>query len=433
MRKFSQQRSEAEQAIIGSLFVGGCRRWREITNHEALAHPVYQRVWKAALELCERGILPDPVMAVNAAGYSDEDRKRITPMAHITAACSACATDENLDWWLNRLDEIIVGERLDDLREQANSRLSSGDDSKAVLLWLKEKEAEITAGRDDSIRLSAMSGAVARVIDTALEGKAPEGLVYTGIAALDSLSGGLLPGEYVVLAARPSCGKTSLALNVMVNMASRGLRSCFFSLEMSREMIAASIAAIVSQISARKLLREAHRLSCFEKQVLAERRADIEAASELIHVYAQPGMKAADMEKIARREVADGARILFMDHAQLTTEAGENESLRIGSFSKAWNRIVKENQVPGVALCQLNRDSVRENREPKPSDLKQSGSLEEDADVVWFIHPPKGIITTSREMVRILQAKGRTCGVGYAKAWFNGPTQTFSAVEEDIA
>lgn len=430
---YSQQRAEAEQAIIGSLFVGECRRWREVTNHEAFAHPVYRRVWKAAAAMCERGILPTPTMAVNAAGYSDDDRKRLAPMAMITEACSACATDSNLDWWMTRLDNIITDERLAEVREQANFRLAAGDDSEAVLLWVKEQESVIKAGRDEGMRMAAMSGSVATVIDTALEGKAPEGLIYTGVKPLDYLSGGLLPGEYVVLAARPSCGKTSLALNAMISMASRGMRSCFFSLEMSREMIAASLTAIMCQISSRKLLREAHKLTYMEKQLLSERRQDIEAVSDLIHVYAQPGMKAAEMEKIARREVADGARLLAIDHVQLTTETAENESLRIGAFSKAWNRIIKENRVPGIALCQLNRDSVRENREPKPSDLKQSGSLEEDADVIWFIHPPRGIVTTNREKVKLLQSKGRTCGVGFAEAWLNGPTQTFSAVEEDIA
>lgn len=431
--KYTEQRAEIERHIIGSLFLGECKRWREIDNHEAFVHPVYRRVWKAAVDLCRNGVYPMPTMAVNAAGYSDEERKRWTPDAQVAEALNCAVTDVNLDWWLQRLSDYITEERLSDVREKAQSRLEGGDDPEAVLLWVKDKEAEIKAGTEESMLRASMAASCDRVIDTALKGEAPAGLIYTGFAPLDYLCGGLLPGEYVVLAARPSCGKTSLALNVMIALACQGMKSCFFSLEMSRDMIAASIAAIISQVSSRKLLREAHRLNYMEKQQIAEHRQRVADVSHLIHVYAQPGMKAAEMEKIARREVATGARALFMDHAQLTTEHGENESLRIGAFSKSWNRMVKENAVPGIALCQLNRDSVKQEREPKPSDLRQSGSLEEDADVIWFIHPRGGIIKSTREKVKILQAKGRTCGVGCAEAWFNGPTQTFSEVERDIA
>lgn len=430
---FTDQRAEIEKHIIGSLFLGECRRWREIDNHEAFAHPVYRRVWKSAIDLCRKGVYPMPTMAVNAAGYSDEERKKIMPDSALADAMNHAVTDVNLDWWMTRLSDLITEEKLSGVRAKAEERLKLGDDPEAVLLWVKEQEDQIKAGTEESVLRASMAGSCDRVIETALKGEAPQGLIYTGLKPLDYLSGGILPGEYVVLAARPSCGKTSLALNVMVELARQGMKTVFFSLEMSRDMIAASITAIVSQVSARRLLREAHRLSYMEKQQISAHREQVSRLSSLIHVYATPGMKAREMEKIARREVATGAKVAFMDHVQLTTEQGENESLRIGAFSKAWNRIAKENAVPCVALCQLNRDSVKQEREPKPSDLKQSGSLEEDADIIWFIHPPKGIIKGEREKVRLIQAKGRTCGVGCSQAWFNGPTQTFSGVEEDVA
>ena len=428
----SQAQLQAELQVIGSLTVGSFRKWELVTlEPEDFSQIALRRIWAAARSLCQKGLLPDPSMVLAEAKFSDQEHKELLPSSTLTNAMLSHPTDANVEYWVENLKSVLVDARMAEISSLSQDRMAAGDDTVAVCEWAGEEERKVKAKFQPSNEHVAISEDCYQVLATAIEGKRPEGLLYTGVGPLDYLCGGLIPGEYVVLAARPSCGKTSMILNILVSLARRGIQSTFFSLEMSRQMVASSIAAIVTKVSGRKLLREPHKITDEERQHLMEKGNYVWQVSKNIRVFAIPGMKAAEMASIVRQDVRSGSRLIAVDHVLLTSESAENETQRIGKFSKAWNAICKENKVAGIALAQLNRDNVKETREPKPNDLKQSGSLEEDADVIWFIHPPKGIITTAREKVKLLQAKGRTCGVGFAEAMFDGPTQTFSQLEED--
>lgn len=426
-------RHAAEEQLIGALFVGDCRKWELMPAPEEFKDPIFRRFWAAAFELCSKGVVPDVMMALAHAGFTDEERKKTTPLVPIIHAMNQVCTDHNLEFWKGKLFDIAREEQLVQIRNQSSKRLQSGDDPTSVLAWANEQEQSTLSRYTDTCTGIDMQQPCYDLVNSAIDGKRPEGLLYTGLRPFDYLSGGLVPGEYVVLAARPSCGKTSVALNIMVSLARRGITSVFFSLEMSRQLVASTISAIVTQVSGRKMLREPHKITEYERQTILASGEELMQVSKLIRVYAKPGMKAAEMARIMRQEVRAGAKIGFIDHVLLTNEAGENETQRIGRFSKCWNQMIKENGIPGVLLAQLSRENVRDNREPKLSDLKQSGSLEEDADIVWFLHPPKGVMTQPRERMKGIQAKGRTCGVGFSEFWFYGPTQTCSDIEENEA
>lgn len=423
-------RSEIEKSLIGSLFVGDCRKWELVAiEPDDFQNIVFRRIWKAARSLCVRGTLPDYLVAMAEANFTDQERKTLDPRAAIVSAVLDIPTDANVGYYCDKLKALIIEDSIEAIREESKLRLGSGDDTSEVLAWAEAEEQKVNQKYRPTPEPTSGDECY-QILATALEGKQPEGLMYLKVPPLDFLSGGLLPGDYVVLAARPSCGKSSLALNVLVALARQGIKTTFFSLEMTRQAVFSSIAAIVTQVSGRKLLREPHRINGEERSRINARGDEVMRLANFITVYDVPGMKASEMAVIARREVRAGSRLLVVDHVHLTTEDGENETQKIGKFSKAWNRILKENHVAGIALAQLNRQNVSENREPRPSDLKQSGSLEEDADILWFLHPSGGVIRSAGEKIRVIQAKGRICGVGEAEAWFNGRTQTFSAVEE---
>jgi len=243
------------------------------------------------------------------------------------------------------------------------------------------------AQRRDGSRFSSLQELLdqtLKVID-ASEGKPFTGLP-AGFAEFDEMTSGLQKGELVILAARPSMGKTALALNMMENVAAAGHPVAMFSLEMGRQQLVQRLLCAKGGIDSQRLRRNMLRKEDY--------RALLGACESLqscrIWIDDTPGLTLLSMRSKARRlKEQHGVGAVFIDYLQLMSSGGRVESrqMEVSEISRGIKAMARELEVPVICLSQLNRlAEQREGHRPRMSDLRESGSIEQDADVVLMLH-----------------------------------------------
>jgi replicative DNA helicase len=210
--------------------------------------------------------------------------------------------------------------------------------------------------------------------------------IETGFFELDDMLNGLQNGEMVIVAARPSMGKTALAMNVIEHIAADSLLPCaVFSLEMSKQQLAQRMLCSRGQIDAHKLRKGM--LQAHEYAHLANVVGELAKAP--IWVDDSPGLTPLDLRAKARRlKLQHDVKCLMIDYMQLMDNPGpESRQQQISEISRGIKAVARELNVPVIALSQLNRASEgRDGHRPRMSDLRESGSIEQDADVVMLLH-----------------------------------------------
>jgi len=262
------------------------------------------------------------------------------------------------------------------------------------------------------------------------EGKRITGL-STGYHQLDNLTSGLQPSELIILAARPSMGKTALALNIAENVAVRGnLPVAIFSLEMSKESLLLRLLSADAQIDSHKF-RTGHLSREDGGKIPISLRRLSEAPLWIDDMGAATVVEMG--AKLRRLKRDKGLALAVIDYLQLVSARGRfgNRNEEVSSITRGLKGLAKELKVPVLVLSQLTRAPEREDRRPQLADLRESGAIEQDADVVIFIHRPNAFkpdeLPEERAKTELLIAKQR-----------NGPTDrihfvfrsTFTRFEE---
>lgn len=247
--------------------------------------------------------------------------------------------------------------------------------------------------------------------------------VPTGYAELDDLLTGLHGGELVLIAGRPSMGKTSIGMNMIENAAIRaGKRAAVFSLEMPSEQLAMRMLCTEAQVDMQRVRRG--QLSDEEWQKLCDAMICIGPAS--IHVDATPGITVPSVRSKARRlQLEHGLDVIMIDYLSLMSGVGRFGSRQeeVSSISRALKGLAIELGVPIIALQQLSRAPTgRANHRPVLSDIRDSGAIEQDADVVMFVHredyyDPE---TEEKNIAEIIVAKQRNGSLGTVKLGWKG-------------
>ncbi len=237
----------------------------------------------------------------------------------------------------------------------------------------------------------------------------------TGYQQLDNLTSGLQPSELIILAARPSIGKTALALNIAENVALNAKEpAAIFSLEMSKESLLLRLLASHARINAHKF-RTGH-LSRDDWRKMTESLGSLAEAP--LWIDDSGSITVVEIGAKARRLKRDkGLSLVVVDYLQLVSARGRfgNRNEEVTSITRGLKGLAKELKVPLLVLSQLTRAPEREDRRPQLADLRESGAIEQDSDVVMFIHRPKAYSTEEtaeeRAKAEIIIAKQR-----------NGPT-----------
>jgi replicative DNA helicase len=213
--------------------------------------------------------------------------------------------------------------------------------------------------------------------------------VPTGFPSIDKVTQGWQKTDMIVVAARPSMGKTAFALSMMINIATQGIPCCLFSCEMSKNQIVKRILSMTSGLNS-SLLRGGN-LNSDEWQHLDSFVPFCESLP--IYIDDESSMSVQSFKTKSKKYVSEyGCKIIVVDYLQLMREKGsQNREQEVANISHSMKDVAKELNVPVIALAQLNRsvESRQGDKRPQLSDLRDSGSIEQDADIVCFIHRPE--------------------------------------------
>jgi replicative DNA helicase len=249
--------------------------------------------------------------------------------------------------------------------------------------------------------------------------------IRTGFADLDTLTTGFQRSDLIVVAARPSVGKTSFALNIAEHAAVRDKKSVgVFSLEMSKEQLVLRLLSSVANIDSQRL-----RSGFLEELDFARIAPAMNALSEApIYIDDTPNISTMELRTKARRLQAEsGLDLVVVDYLQLmqaaTSSRDSNRVQEVSEISRGLKALARELSVPVVALSQLSRQpEMRESKEPRLSDLRESGAIEQDADLVVFLWREKDRAgeepDADGEVVKIKLAKHRNGPTGEIDLWF---------------
>lgn len=382
-------------------------RYRTIYGivHQLSAEGRSSDVFVVSAELQRTGRLENPIGLLMQLSQQSCSRTRFAD--HVLLLHQA--------WMERRMAEIAAdltnpGERnAQDVMEQAQNALFSLGES-ALL-------REATPIADDILEAQQRIAAASA-----------EGLPYTGIISgfhqLDKLTLGFQPTDLIILAARPSQGKTALAVSLTRNIAQH-TSVAFFSLEMGRQQIANRLIMQASGLAGEKVRKGV--LSADEQTALLPALDQLKSLP--IYLDDTPSLSVQQLRLKARKLVRrQGVKLIVVDYLQLMTAGVAKNATReneVSAISRALKCIAKELNVPILALAQLNREMERgaEGREPRLSDLRESGAIEQDADIVMMLHKPRtSLDATERELIL---AKHRNGATGHVLLHFQASTAEF--------
>lgn len=315
------------------------------------------------------------------------DADTITYIANIYANNEGLSS--NQDAYIDILKEKSILRSLAEFSDEIKA-LSLEDKSPAKnVLEKAEKELfEISQGglRNSLTALEDIMSETVQTIMKRVQNRGELSGVTTGFTDLNSLLGGFQKSDLVLLAARPSMGKTALAVNLAVNAAKAGKKVAMFSLEMSKTQIGQRILAAFAQMNLSSLFKGE-----LEGQDLVNL---ITASNELsnynLHIDDTAAISLIELKaKLRRLKMEEGLDLVVIDYLQLMTtgERIENRVQEISQISRGLKAIAKELDVPVLALSQLSRAlEQRPDKRPKLSDLRESGAIEQDADIVMFLY-----------------------------------------------
>ena len=389
---------EAEQAVIGTILVSNeiFDEVNIIISNNNFYDPMHQKIFSAIEKLIYKGLLANPITLKNFFEDEKDDLNIPEYLVKITKFSTSIrqATEYSkiiYDMFVRRelikiSEQTIDNAKINDLNSNGQNII---EQSERLLFDLAEKGSFNSS-------LIKFDEAMKQTIDMASAAyKNEEGIVGvpTGLRDLDDRLGGLHQSDLIIVAGRPSMGKTALATNISFNAAKKlqenGKKSsiAFFSLEMSSEQLSTRILAEQSRIKSNDIRRG--RISDEQFDKFIETSKDI---SELpLYIDETPAISIAALSNRARRiKRLFGLDMIVVDYIQLMRGSFNNKDGRVQEISEitqGLKAIAKELSVPVVALSQLSRAvEQRDDKKPQLSDLRESGSIEQDADVVMFVY-----------------------------------------------
>ena len=372
-----------------------------------------------------------PVTIVTIADSMNGQLEKVGGAAFIATLSSEPDVTANIDFYIQQLAKDSRSRSLGELARDIETRRKDRQDPDEILQEIERKALELRQG---SARLATVdNGACLHDLIERMQATSSgqrKGL-RTGFAVLDRVIGDLEPGELILIGARPSVGKTALALSIMHKMISRGIRAAFVSLEMTRDQIFRRLVSMQAGIPIKRVKGFGAGSEDYQ--------AVLEAAGELqLSPFALVDQSTMDVPTIRAwmvGQAAAGARIGFIDYAQLIRCENPRASRyeRMTDVSGALKAMARECGIPLIVLCQLNRQSEQDGgREPQLSDLRDSGSWEQDADVVALLSRKKVDDEAFDSIPATLHvAKNRDGGTGYVKLMFRRSLTEFREGEDE--
>ena len=400
---------EAEQALLGAILVNNeaASKVTDFLLPEHFQEPGHQRIFAAALKLIERGQIANPV-TLKYYFEQDEALTEVGGSQYLARLAGAAVTVINAEHYgrtifdlalrrgLIQIGELVVNQAYDAVVDiEAKDQIEAAEQE--LFQLAQYGQADRGPQKFDNVLASAINMAEAAFHrDGQMMG------VATGLTDLDQKLGGLHPSDLIILAGRPAMGKSALATNIAFHAAQNikrktlesgetqiidGAVVAFFSLEMSAEQLATRLLAEQAKIGSEKIRRGDISSNDFSQLVTASQA--IERAS--LYIDDTPALTVSALRTRARRLKRQYALgLVVVDYLQLLRSTGrhtDNRVQEVSEITQGLKALAKELEIPVLALSQLSRQvEAREDKRPLLSDLRESGSIEQDADVVLFLY-----------------------------------------------
>ena len=426
---------EAEQAVLGAILIDWTSMAQVVSklSTDRFYSLQNQLVYDALIKLYTKGVRGDTLSLVDELTIEGklEQAGGAGYIASLTEVVPSAANIEHysdivLDCSTRRELIKIAGE----LKTMAFER--GQEDSKALLDTAEQKIFSLSQ-RNETTTIYDMKKIIKddiELIDKRYKNKEEFTGVPSGFSKLDMMTSGFQKSELIIIGARPSIGKTALALSMMQHIAlERNIPCGFFSLEMPYESIGMRLLSMSSHVDMGRMRSGMLQRQDFNKIQDAAGRW----YSAPLYTVDTPNMRLLDLRAMARRMVSNHkVEILFIDYIGLITTENPNAQVfeQVSEISKSLKALARELQIPIVALCQVNRDA--EGNEPNLAQLRGSGSVEQDADVVMFIHRERKYEDKSAvQEAKIILSKQRNGPTGDIEIMFLPSYSTFANKKEE--
>ena len=395
------QNIEAEQSVLGAMMLDkeAIAKASEILTSEDFYREAHRVIFNAMLELYNKNEAVDMVTITDIL-RRDNKLEDIGGIAYITALANVVPTAANVKYHADIIAEKSVLRQLVRVSTEIATMGYEGSDDVGVLLDTAESrilEISNRKKKNDFTQIKDVLMDSVQGLEKLITNKGGLTGLPTGFPDLDKLTSGLHPSDFIILAARPSMGKTALALNIVQNVALRVHKQiggeprsvAFFSLEMSKEQLVHRMLCAEAGIDSQRL-----RVGEMGDKDWDSLWAACDTMSKAkIYIDDTAGITAMEMRSRARRLKAEhGLDLIVVDYLQLMQGSGRksfsgDRQQEVSEISRSLKALARELDVPVLALSQLSRGvEARQVKRPMLSDLRESGSLEQDADIVAFLY-----------------------------------------------
>ena len=382
---------DAEQAVLAAMLMDAdaIMRAAEFVDDTSFYREGHRRIFRAMIAIAERGDVADPLTLANELDRRG-DLEGAGGKDYIGFLVDAVPTSANVEYHAKIVREKALLRRLIEVSTSIVSEAFEGRILAAELLDEAEHrifQVSQQRGHEGFTRIKELLWPTMERIEALQKGGKTITGVPSGFTDLDELTSGFQPADLVIVAARPSMGKTALVLNIAQHAAIEGnIPIAFFSLEMSKESLVQRLLTAEGRVDSQRLRKGMLKDDDFPR--LARAAGILSAAP--IWIDDTPGITLLEMRSKARRLKAEsGMGMLVVDYLQLMQgPASESRQQEISVISRSLKALAKELSVPVIALSQLSRAPEQRagDHRPQLSDLRESGAIEQDADVVMFIY-----------------------------------------------
>lgn len=434
------QNIEAEQAVLGAILLQSeaLITVMERVQPEDFYNPAHQLIFEAMINLAEEG-QPIDIVTLAAKLQAKQQLEDIGSVQYLSKLANAVPTAANVDYYAQILEEKSMMRRLIRTATQIASEGYVGEDDVSALLSDAERRILEISNRKSSSGFIAIKDVLMEVFEKVENLSINQGNttgIPSGFVDLDKMTAGFQRSDLIIVAARPSVGKTAFALNIAQNVGVRAKETvAIFSLEMSAAQLVQRMICAESNVDATRLRTGSLEDDDWEKLTMS-----IASLSEAeIYIDDTPGVTVADIRAKCRRlKKEHGLGMILIDYLQLIhgRGKGDNRQQEVSEISRTLKMIARELEVPVIALSQLSRGvEQRQDKRPMMSDLRESGSIEQDADIVAFLYRDDYYDKESekKNIIEIIIAKQRNGPVGTVELVFLKNFNKFVSYERNHA
>ncbi len=414
------QNIEAEQAVLGAIFLepSSLTVTSEVLIPEDFYRSAHQKIFNVMLKLNDEGKAVDLITVTEdlAATKSLEEVGGVTYLGELAGSVPTAA---NVEYYARIVEEKSLLRRLIRTATNIAQEGYSREDEVDELLGEAEKNIMAVAQRKNSGSFENIKDVLVRTydnIEVLANRKGDVTGIPTGFAELDRMTAGFQRNDLIIVAARPSVGKTAFALNIAQNVATKTDENvAIFSLEMGAEQLVMRMLCAEGNINAQNLRTGALTDEDWRKLTMA--MGSLSNAG--IYIDDTPGVRIGEIRAKSRRlKQEHGLGMIMIDYLQLIQgngRSGENRQQEVSEISRSLKALARELEVPVIALSQLSRGvEQRQDKRPMMSDIRESGSIEQDADIVAFLYRDDYYDKESenKNIIEIIIAKQRNGPVG---------------------